>query len=55
MVSPEIEVLSVFITPWMKPTSSQRATRSAWRATTRFEQRVIGAIGVGEYRDSAAR
>ena len=24
----------MFITPWMKPTSSQRATRSAWRATT---------------------
>ena len=42
MVSPEIEQLSVFMTPWMKPTSSQRATSSAWRATTRFEQRVIG-------------
>jgi len=34
MVSPEIDVLSVFMTPWMNPTSSQRATRLACRATT---------------------
>ena len=35
MVSPEIDVLSVFITPWTKPTPSQRATRSACASITR--------------------
>ena len=44
MVSPAIDVLSVFMTPWMKPTSSQRATRSAWRAITALEQRAIGLL-----------
>ena len=43
-------MLSVFITPWMKPTSSQRATSSACRAMTRFEQRAIGALGLGGLR-----
>ena len=50
MVSPEIDMLSVFITPWMKPTSSQRATSSAWRAIDAFEQRAIGALGLGDVR-----
>ena len=27
-------MLSVFITPWMKPTSIHRATSSAWTSTT---------------------
>ena len=34
MVSPEMEVLSVFMTPWMKPRSIHCATRRAWRAMT---------------------
>ena len=34
MVSPEMDVLSVFITPWMKPRSIHCATRCAWRAIT---------------------
>ncbi len=33
MVSPEIAMLSVFITPWMNPTCIQLATSLAWRAT----------------------
>ena len=35
MVSPEIVVLSVFITPCTKPTSIHRATSPAWASTTR--------------------
>ena len=35
MVSPEIVMLSVFITPCTNPTSIQRATSSAWAAMTR--------------------
>ncbi len=27
-------MLSVFMTPWTKPTSIQRATSDAWAATT---------------------
>ena len=34
MVSPAIEQLSVFITPWMKPASSHFATSAAWRPIT---------------------
>ena len=50
MVSPEIEVLSVFMTPWMKPTSSQRATRLGLPRDHAFQQRVIGALGVCRFR-----
>ena len=32
---PAIDVLSVFMTTWMKPTSIQRATSAAWRSITR--------------------
>ena len=46
MVSPETEVLSVFMTPWMKPTSIQRATSSAWRCGHGRQQRVIGPLGL---------
>ena len=35
MVSPEIVVLSVFMTPWTNPTSIQRATSDACASTTR--------------------
>ena len=41
------------MTPWMKPTSSQRATRSACRAIDAFEQRVIGALGMRQLAGSA--
>ena len=48
-------MLSVFMTPWMKPTSSQRATRSACARDDGFEQRAIGPVGAGRVRDSAGR
>ena len=50
MVSPEIDVLSVFMTPWTKPTPSQRATRLRLRVDHALEQRervVAAAGGVG--------
>jgi len=50
MVSPDIEVLSVFMTPWMNPTSSQRATRSACSRDHGFQKRMIGALGIGRLR-----
>ena len=34
MVSPEIVMLSVFMTPWTNPTSIHWATSDAWAATT---------------------
>ena len=34
MDSPEIVMLSVFITPWMKPTFIHCATSAAWRRAT---------------------
>ena len=34
IVSPDSAVLSVFITPWMKPTCIQRAISRAWRSAT---------------------
>ncbi|CNH19244.1 Uncharacterised protein [Mycobacterium tuberculosis] len=34
MVSPEIVMLSVFITPWTNPNSIHRAIRDAWAAVT---------------------
>ena len=48
MVSPAIDQLSVFITPWMKPTSIQRATSSACRVNDRLQQREIGPLGTGD-------
>ena len=50
MVSPEMVVLSVFITPWMKPTCIQRATSDACGLDDCFEQgevRVGRVSGVG--------
>ena len=41
MVSPEMDVLSVFITPWMKPSSIHCATRRACRAITPSKQRAV--------------
>ena len=38
MVSPEMEQLSVFITPWMKPSCIQRAISAACRSTTAFSR-----------------
>jgi cytochrome P450 len=35
MVSPAIDMLSVFMTPWMKPTSSHLAISAAWREITK--------------------
>ncbi|ETZ96493.1 hypothetical protein I545_6970 [Mycobacterium kansasii 662] len=40
-------MLSVFITPWTKPTSIQCAISDACAADHRFEQRQIGMLGVG--------
>ena len=34
IVSPETVMLSVFITPWMKPTCIQRATSELCRSAT---------------------
>ncbi len=34
MLSPETAMLSVFITPWMKPTCIQLAISAAWREVT---------------------
>ena len=34
IVSPEIAMLSVFMTPWTKPIDIQRATSAAWRPAT---------------------
>ncbi len=34
MVSPEIVMLSVFMTPWTNPTSIHCATSDAWPAIT---------------------
>ncbi len=50
MVSPEIVMLSVFITPWMKPTFIHDATSPAWRAATarssaRWRPRVPASAG----------
>ncbi len=44
MVSPAMDMLSVFITPWMKPTSSHCATSSACARDHRFEQRAVGVL-----------
>jgi hypothetical protein len=41
MVSPEIVMLSVFITPWMKPTFIHCATSAAWRSRHRAQQRQV--------------
>ena len=41
MVSPEMLMLSVFITPWMKPTPIQRAISCACRSQT------ASSIGMG--------
>ena len=38
MVSPEMALLSVFITPWMNPTESHCATRRAWPVDHRLEK-----------------
>ena len=46
MVSPEIVMLSVFITPWMKPTSIHCATSDAWAATTASNSARYGLLGV---------
>jgi hypothetical protein len=43
-------MLSVFITPWMNPTSIQRATRAAWRLEHAGEERAgrgLASRGVG--------
>ena len=39
-------MLSVFMTPWMKPTSSQRATSSACARDHALEQRAVGLLGL---------
>ncbi len=44
IVSPEIVMLSVFITPWMKPTCSQRAISAACRVADGFVEREIGIV-----------
>ena len=46
MVSPEIEVLSVFMTPWMNPTSSQRDDQIGLARDDAVQQRMIGAVGI---------
>ena len=50
MVSPAMEVLSVFMTPWMKPMSIQRATSSAWRITTARKQGRVGMLRPAAFR-----
>ncbi len=50
MVSPAIDMLSVFITPWMKPTSCQRATSDALARDHGVEQRAIRVPGAGGVR-----
>src|SRR5258705_230519 len=42
MVSPAIDMLSGFMTPWMKPTSCQLATRAAVRPTTASNRAACG-------------
>ena len=39
MVSPEMAMLSVFITPWMNPTAIHCAMSAAWRSATCLEER----------------
>jgi hypothetical protein len=34
MVSPELDILSLFVKPWMRPTSNHCATKAASRAIT---------------------
>ena len=43
-------MLSVFITPWMNPTSIQRATSDAWASTTGFEEREVRVLRVDDVR-----
>jgi hypothetical protein len=45
----------VFITPWMKPTSSQRATSFGLARDHAFQQRVIGTLGICRPADSAGQ
>jgi hypothetical protein len=46
MVSPEIVMLSVFMTPWMKPTCIQRAISAAWASTTAAKNARYGCSAV---------
>ena len=50
MLSPEIVMLSVFITPWTNPTSIHRATSDACASTTRSNSARYGFGGVGGVR-----
>ena len=43
-------MLSVFMTPWMKPTSSQRAMSAACARDHGFEQRAVGTLGLRSVR-----
>ena len=40
-------MLSVFITPWMKPTSIHRATSAACASTTASKKREVRVVGLG--------
>ena len=56
IVSPEIVVLSVFITPWTNPMFIQCAIRAAWRSATERSSASAGcgsATRSGSWRSSA--